>query len=86
MADDFTLHAKEIKDIKAPYLEALKKFKHSDNKEQEIDDMLELYNATYARIEEVHSDYVCDHIHLLFDKEDYNLVKENDFDLEKPTL
>ena len=79
-------HAQEIKEAKAPYLEALAKYKEADNKVELYDEILEMYNATYARIEELHSDYICNNIHLLFVKEDYDLVKEVDFDLEKPTL
>ena len=79
-------HAKEIINIKTPYLETLAKYKEADNKAELYDEMLEEYNATYARLEECHCDYVCNNIHLIFDKETYDLLKEVDLDLEKPTL
>ena len=74
--DEFYEHAKEIEEIKKPYLEAFEKYKSLHLKE--------LYDKTLARLNEVHSDYVCGHPVLLIDHKSYQMIRENDLHLEKP--
>ena len=74
--DDIEEHVKEIEAIKKPYYEALEKYKALH--------LRELYDQTIARIEEVHSEYVCEHIDLLLNHESYDIIKANDFKLDKP--
>ena len=69
-------HVKEIEAIKHPYYDALEKYNALH--------LRELYDQTIAKIEEVHSEYVCNHIELLLDHDAYNIIKANDFKLDKP--